>query len=38
MRVKQPAIVARVEKLTDRLLADALGRDSSKERSANGSG
>ena len=28
MRAKQPAFVARVEELTDRLLADALGRDS----------
>jgi len=28
LRAKQPAFVARVEELTDRLLADALGRDS----------
>jgi len=28
MRAKQPAFVARVEELTDRLLADVLGRDS----------
>jgi cytochrome P450 len=28
MRAKQPAFVARVEELTDRLLSDALGRDS----------